>query len=259
MFSVGHAYDVFMGRWSARLAPVLVQFAGVIDGEDVLDVGSGTGSLTAAVAAVAPTSRVVGIDRSEPYVALARARHASPRLQFAVGDAQRLPFDEASFDRTLSSLIVNFIPDPDAAVREMIRVTRPGGTVAAAVWDYGAGMEMLRVFWEEAIALNPDRDAKDERHMPLSRNGDLAAAWRTHGLQNVSDEALTIETTFSSFDDFWLPFLERQGPAGAYVATLADPDRERLRRRLRTRLIGEGPDRPIALRARAWATRGVVP
>jgi hypothetical protein len=119
-------------------------------------------------------------------------------------------------------------------------------------------MEMLRVFWDEAIALRPDMDARDERHMPLSSEADLPILWRKHGLQNVSNEALIIETRFSSFDDYWLPFLAQQGPAGAYVGTLADPDREQLRLRLRTRLVGEGHDRPFTLRARAWAARGRV-
>jgi SAM-dependent methyltransferase len=147
----------------------------------------------AAVAAAAPSSRIVGIDRSEPYVAVARARHQSQRVRFEIGDAQHLQFEDASFDRTLSLLILNFIPDPEKALIEMLRVTRPGGTVAAAVWDYAEGMEMLLVFWDEAIALDARADRKHERHMPLSRAGELAALWRTH-LQNVSETALTIET-----------------------------------------------------------------
>jgi SAM-dependent methyltransferase len=258
MFSLGDAYDVFMGRWSCRLAPLLAQFAGVVDGDEVLDVGCGTGSLAAAVAAAAPSSRIVGIDRSESYVAVARAHQQSPRVRFEVGDAQQLPFDAASFDRTVSLLILNFLPDPQRALNEMIRVTRPGGTVAAAVWDYGEGMEMLRMFWDEAIALAPDADAKDERHMPLSRSGELCALWREHHLQNVSGTPLTIETQFSSFDNYWSPFLQQQGPAGAYVASLGAHDRERLEMKLRRRLLGDGADRPIALSARAWAVRGTV-
>ena len=258
MFSLGEAYDVFMGRWSGRLAPLLVQFAAVVDGDDVLDVGTGTGSLAAAVAAVAPSSRIVGIDRSQPYVAVARARHQSQRMRFEVGDAQQLPFQDARFDRTLSLLILNFIPDPEQALKEMVRVTRPGGTVGAAVWDYGEGMEMLRVFWDEAIALDPRADRKDERHMPLSRAGELSAMWRRH-LQNVSETALTIETRFSSFESYWSPFLQQQGPAGAYVATLASDDREQLALKLRQRLLRGGADGPIPLRARAWGVRGVVP
>ena len=258
MFSLGEAYDVFMGRWSSELASHLVQFVGVVDGDHVLDVGSGTGSLAAAVSTVAPSSRIVGIDRSEPYVAVARARHHSHRMRFAVGDAQRLPFDDANFDRTLSLLILNFVPDPEKALTEMIRVTRPGGTVAAAVWDYAEGMEMLRVFWDEAIALDPGAEENDERHMRLSRAGELGALWREH-LQNVADTALTMETQFSSFADYWSPFLLQQGPAGAHVATLSPDDREQLELRLRQRLLGSRAEGPITLRARAWAVRGIAP
>jgi len=257
MFSLGEAYELFMGRWSVRLAPLLVRFAGVIDGDDVLDVGSGTGALAATVAAVAPSSRVIGIDRSEPYVAVARALHQSPRIRFEVADAQQLPFKDASFDRTLSLLILNFVPVPQKALTEMIRVTRPGGTVAAAVWDYGKGMEMLRVFWDEVVALHPPADGKDERHMPLSGAGELAALWRAH-MQNVSETALTIETRFSSFEDYWSPFLQQQGPAGAHVGTLSPEEREQLASKVRQRLLGDRADEPITLHARAWAVRGTV-
>jgi SAM-dependent methyltransferase len=259
MFSLAEAYDLFMGRWSRRLAPLLVQFAGVRDGDDVLDVGAGTGALTASVVAVAPSSRVVGVDQSEPYVAFARAHYRGERVRFEVADAQRLHFADACFDRTLSLLILNFVPDPDKALKEMIRVTRPGGTIAAAVWDYGDGMEMLRAFWDEAIALDPAVAEKDERHMPLCSPGGLSALWRKHELLDVSAEALTIEARFSAFDDYWSPFLGRQGPAGAYVATLSASDCEQLRQKLRKRLLGDGPDHPIVFGARAWAVRGIVP
>jgi SAM-dependent methyltransferase len=259
IFSRGDAYERFMGRWSRELAPLLVKFARVRDGDAVLDVGSGTGALTTAVAAAAPSSRIVGIDPAASYVAFAKARHPADRIRFEVGDAQRLLFDDRTFDRTLSLLVLNFIPDRSKALDEMIRVTRRGGTVASAVWDYGQGMEMLRIFWDEAVALNPAADARDERHMPLSRQGDLGALWREHRLRNVSEEALTIRTRFSSFDDYWLPFLEKQGPAGDYVAGLAAGERETLRERLRKRLLADRPDRPFVLNARAWAVRGVVP
>ena len=258
MFSEGDAYERFMGRWSRELAPLLAKFAGVRDGDAVLDVGSGTGALTTAVAALAPSSRIIGIDPAASYVAFAQTRHSGGRVRFEVGDAQRLRFADGDFDRTLSLLVVNFIPDPAKALDEMVRVTRPGGTIAAAVWDYGQGMEMLRVFWDEAVALNPGADARDERHMPLSRKGELAALWREHRLRDVSEEALTIRTRFSSFDDYWSPFLEKQGPAGDYVAALAADEREQLRLRLRKRLLGDRPDGPIVLSARAWAVRGIV-
>ena len=175
IFSEAQAYERFMGRWSRSLAPLLVRFAGVQDGDTVLDVGSGTGALTAAVAKIAPSSRISGIDPAAPYVAFAQSQHGSTRIRFDVGDAQQMRFDTAMFDRTLSLLVVNFIPNVRMAVAEMKRVTKPKGTVAAAVWDYGDGMEMLRAFWDEAIALTPANAAKDERNMPLCRRGDLAA------------------------------------------------------------------------------------
>jgi len=259
MFSGGEAYERFMGRWSRALAPLLVEFAGIRDGDAVLDVGSGTGSLAAAVADLAPSSPVVGVDPAASYVAFAQSRHLSGRIRFETGDAQSLNFQAGAFDCALSSLILNFIPDPAKALDEMKRVTRGGGVVAAAVWDYGEGMEMLRAFWDEAVAADPAADAKDERHMAFSRRGELAALWRAHGFRDVRDEALTIEMRFASFDEYWSPFLEQQGPAGAYVAALQDGERDRLRQRLRRRLLGDGPDRPVVCGARAWAVRGLVP
>jgi SAM-dependent methyltransferase len=241
------------------MAPLLVRFAGVQDGDTVLDVGSGTGALTAAVAQIAPSSRIIGIDPSVPYVSRAQSQQGSTRIRFEVGDAQQLRFDNATFDRTVSLLVVNFIPDVRKALGEMKRVTKPKGIVAAAVWDYGGNMEMLRVFWDEAVALAPASAAKDERNMPLCRRGELEALWREHGLQDVVEEGLTIETRFASFDDFWMPFLEKQGPAGVYTASLSASDREALRLRLRRRLLGTGPDKAIVMHARAWAVRGTVP
>jgi len=259
MFSEARAYERFMGRWSRAIAPPLVRFAAVRDGDVLLDVGSGTGALTAALVEAAPSSRIVGIDPSSAYVGLARVRHGGPRVRFEVGDAQQMTFPDATFDRTISLLVVNFIPDAAKAVDEMRRVTRPGGTIAAAVWDYGEGMEMLRVFWDEAVALTPASDARDERHMRFCRRGELAGLWRARGLQHVVEEALTIPTRFASFDDYWTPFLEKQGPAGAYVAGLSERDRSQLETRLRKRLLGGGPDRAFVLHARAWAVRGQVP
>ena len=247
-----------MGRWSERLAPLFVEFARVREHDAILDVGSGTGSLSLAAAAAAPAGRVIGVDVSTAYVATARTRVHGDRVQFEVGDAQALRFAQGSFDRTLSLLVINFIPEPAKALTEMIRVTRPGGLVAAAVWDYAHGMEMLRIFWDEAAALDPAAAARDERHMRFCKDGELAALWREYGLNDVESRSLIVPLEFASFDDYWLPFLAGQGPAGAYAASLPEPRREQLRQALRRRLLGDAPDRPITLHARAWAVLGVV-
>jgi SAM-dependent methyltransferase len=258
MFSESEAYERFMGRWSRQLAVPFVAFAGVQPGDDVLDVGSGTGALTAAVLAETDSGRVVGIDPSSAYVDYARTRTKSERVTFEEGDGQQLRFPAGEFDKTLSLLVINFIPDPSKAVTEMTRVTRPGGVVAAAVWDYGDGMEMLRAFWDEAVALDPSSESRDERHMPLSRPGELTTLWRQRGLADVVETPLVIELSFDSFDDFWSPFLERQGPAGAYVASLSNARQQMLRDRLRKRLAAD-PGSSFRLTARAWAVKGVVP
>ena len=256
MFFANESYERFMGRWSRAVARLLVPFAGVRDGEAVLDVGCGTGALTDAIATSAPTSRIVAIDRSEPFIAAARATHSDPRICFEIGDAQQLQFDDASFDRTLSLFILNFVPDAARAVREMLRVTRPGGTVTCAGWDYSDGMQMLRTFWEDAVALDPAAASHDERRMPLCRRGELASLFRAHAFAAVDEAPLTIRMPFASFDDYWSPFLEMQGPAGVYAGSLDAGSRERLRLRLRQHLLGEGADRPFVLDARAWAVRG---
>jgi SAM-dependent methyltransferase len=258
MFGESAAYEQFMGRWSRQLAPLLVKFVGVRDGDSVLDIGSGTGALAFAIAEAVPSARIIGIDPSAAYVADANARVTNNRIRFQVGDAQGLQFTDGAFDRVASLLVMNFIPDATKALREMVRVTRHGGVIAAAVWDYSEGMQMLRIFWDEAVALDPSIAPRDERNMPLSKAGELSALWRAQGLMQVEEHPLTIQLSFSSFDDFWLPFVGGQGPAGAYVARLSETDRESLRLRLRKRLLGGGQDREITLQARAWAVKGVV-
>ena len=248
-----------MGRWSRRLAPLLVKFAPVDERDSVLDVGSGTGALAFALAKAIPSVRVTGVDPSSAYVRYAQARTPSDGVRFLVGDAQALEIPSATFDKTLSLLVMNFIPDSAKALREMFRVTRPGGVVAAAAWDYDEGMQMLRVFWDEAVALDSTIAARDERNMPLCKRGELAALWRANGLERVEEQPIAIHLSFASFDDYWSPFLGGQGPAGAYVASLSEPRRAALEARLRSRLLGTRQDGPFTLQARAWAVKGVVP
>jgi len=259
MFSRADAYERFMGRWSRQLAPALAKYSEVNDGGAVLDLGSGTGALAFAVRDATTTTRVLGIDLSPEYVTYASSKNTDERVRFEVGDAQALRQPSGSFDRALSLLVLNFVPDPQRAVAEMIRVTKPGGLVSSAVWDYAEGMEMLRIFWDEATALDHAIAERDEKEMPLCKQGELAALFREAKLDAVSETALVVHLEFSSFEDYWEPFCLGQGPAGAYVAGLSPGQKQALRERLRTRLLGNGPDRPLAMKARAWAAKGTVP
>ena len=256
MFSAGNSYERFMGRWSRLLAPQLVAFTGVKDGDRVLDVGTGTGALAGALEKSGASVQVVGIDPSQGFISYATKSIPSPRASFQVGDAQAMKFADASFDSTMALLVMNFIPDHGKAIAEMRRVTRPQGTVSACVWDYDAGMEMLRFFWDEVISFDPKMESKDERHMKLSRQGQLAELWKKAGLVNVEEKALYINQDFSSFHDYWEPFLTGAGPGGAYVTSLPEARRQQLDSRLRTRILGNRQDGPFRLAGKAWCVKG---
>ncbi len=259
MFADAEAYERFMGRWSRVVARLLLDFASLPQRGSVLDVGSGTGSLAFAIARRYGQLGALGVDPSAEYVAYANAKNLSPtRVSFEIGDAQKLRFADASFDAAVSLLVFNFIPDPGKALRELRRVTRPGGGITAAVWDYGAGMRMLRVFWDAAVALDPGAEKMDEKHMPLCRAGELSDLWRLGGLQGVREQAIDFTMRFESFADYWDPFLLGQGPAGAYVRSLNGDRLAALRSEVKRRLrLTEGL--PIDLPARVWAVRGLVP
>jgi SAM-dependent methyltransferase len=259
MFAAGASYERFMGRWSRLLAPGFIAFAGIKNGDRVLDVGTGIGSIAAAVEAGMPASEIAGVDPSPGFIAYAQNAAKSARLRFEVGDAQALTFEDASFDHTLSALVMNFIPDHNKAIAQMRRVTRSGGTISASVWDYDAGMQMLRFFWDEAVALDPTVEPKDERHMKLSRQGQLGDLWRHAGLTNIKEEPLSIDQAFTSFNDYWEPFTKGAGPGGAFVVSLSEDRRAELEARMRMRLLGDRPDGPFTLTAKAWCVRGDVP
>jgi SAM-dependent methyltransferase len=256
MFAAGAGYERFMGRWSRLLAPQLVAFAGVRNGDRVLDVGTGTGALAAALEKAGPAVQVVGIDPSEGFIGFARKNAQSTQLSFEVGDAQALKFPDATFDATMALLVMNFVPDHVKAINEMRRVTRAQGTVAACVWDYDAGMEMLRFFWDEVVAMDPKMEPRDERHMKLSRRGQLANLWTQAGLLDVDEKPLSINQNYASFQDYWEPFLKGAGPGGAYVTSLTDAKRDDLEKRIRTRVLGGRADGPFTLKASAWCVKG---
>ena len=257
-FADDRGYERFMGRWSRLLGREFVTFAGVADGERVLDVGCGTGSL-AGVLLSTPIAGVVGVDPSAAFVAAARRRVSDPRARFAVGDAQRLAFPDGAFDRTMSMLVLNFVPDSAAAAAEMRRVTRPGGVAAACVWDYGGEMHMLRRFWEAANVVDPTAASRHEARMHLAGAGELATLWRQAGFEDVLEAGLTIPLRFASFADYWEPFLAGVGPSGAYAASLGDEARAALEARLRADLWSDRPEEPRELPARAWAVVGRSP
>jgi SAM-dependent methyltransferase len=259
MFGDAEAYERFMGRWSRLVAPRLVNFTELPQGGRILDVGSGTGALAFAIAERNPRAHVLGIDPSQEYVAYAANKNPFvDRASFEVGDAQRLVFDDASFDAALSMLVFNFIPDPNKALLELRRVTKPGGKISAAVWDYGAGMKMLRTFWEAAGRIDPEAEKRDEKRMPLCRKGELAALWRQAGFQHVQEQPIDIEMRFESFADYWDPFLLGQGPAGAYVRRLQPDQLQNLRTEVQRTLSLAAENKPLVLPGRVWSVRGIV-
>jgi SAM-dependent methyltransferase len=260
MFGNAEAYTRFMGRWSRLLAPLLMDFADVSDAGRVLDIGSGIGALAFEVAGRDARRHVTGIDRSKEFVDYATSRNPhSDRVRFYVGDAQDLQFADATFDASLSMLVLNFIPDPERALREARRVTCPAGRIAAAVWDYGGVMRMLRAFWDAVVDVDPESEKRDEKHMPLCRAGELSQLWRRCGLENVYEDPLDITMKFDSFADYWEPFLLGQGPAGAYVQTLHDENLQALRSAVKRQLPLSSESDPFTLPARAWGVRGTVP
>lgn len=256
MFADAEGYERFMGRWSRKLAPAFADFANLGGQGRLLDAGSGTGALSFTIAARSRQSQVVGIDPSPAYAGYASSRNPFPdRVRFETGDAQNLPFQDGEFDSCVSLLVFNFIPDPARALAELRRVTKPKGGISAAVWDYGSGMQMLRIFWDEAVRADSNAASLDEKHMKLCRAGELARLWRDGGVREVRERSIKTTTRFESFADYWNPFLDGQGPAGKYALGLNQAKREELRAALREKLVGRR-DGPFELTASAWAVSG---
>ncbi len=247
------AYDLYMGAWSRPLAALFADAAGVRRGDRVLDVGCGTGALTAELARRIGAESVAAVDPSEPSVTACAARVAGADVR--VGDAETLPFADAAFDVALCQLVVNFMTDARVGVGEMLRATRSGGTVAACTWDYRDGMTMLRVFWDAATAVDPDAP-HEGRVMPFCMPGDLERLWQDVGLGDVKTAELVVERVYASFDDFWEPFTLGVGPGGSYCMSLDEPRREKLRAEC-FRLLGS-PTGQLPMTARAWFVRGTA-
>ncbi len=250
------AYEQYMGRWSRLVARQFVEWLAVPTGTTWLDMGCGTGALIETIFESASPRYVVGTDASQSYVAYLRRQLPDQRLCFDVGDASELNFNDEFYDNTVAGLVLNFVPNPRQAVAEMARVTKPGGTVAASVWDYAGEMQLLRRFWDAAVALDPAARELDEgARFAICQPAPLAALFHDAGLKDVATRAIDVPTVFRDFDDYWSPFLGGQGPAPSYAMSLSDERRAALREQLRTRLP-IGADGTIALSARAWAVRG---
>ncbi|MBA3234458.1 MAG: class I SAM-dependent methyltransferase [Chloroflexi bacterium] len=242
------AYDRFMGRYSTLLSAQLADFAGVRAGQRALDVGCGPGALTGELVARLGPAAVVAVDPSEPFVRAARARH--PGVDVRQAPAERMPFDDRSFDVVLAQLVVHFMSDPVGGLTEMKRISATDGLVAACVWDFGGERGPISTFWNAARSLDPT--VEDESHLAGVRDGHLADLFGSAGLRGVEQTALSVSLDHPGFDSWWDPFVQGVGPAGAYAKSL-DPERQgALREACRARL----PDGPFTITAWAWAARG---
>lgn len=259
VFEQAEPYERYIGRWSRVLAQNFVRWLAVPLQGQWLDVGCGTGSLTEAIVANAFPKSVIGIDPSSSLVAHASTAVRDPRVSFRVGNAMGLEFANGAFDVAAACLVLNFVPDPNVATAEMRRVVKSGGRIGACVWDYAAGMRMIRAFFDAATELDPAAAQLDEGHRFLIARPDaLRACFIGAGLQQVEVLSIDVDMTFKDFDDYWQPFLGGQGPAPAYAMSLSGEKRDALRERLRAMLTPEA-DGSIRMTSRAWAVRGTVP
>lgn len=262
-FNVGSAggYEQLMGRWSKRLAPLFVDFSGLSGGERVLDVGCGNGSLTFFLPQAADVREIVAIDYSPVFVEDVFSANSDPRISVRQADATALPFEDGGFDRALSLLVLHFVSDPDKAISEMRRVVRPGGVVAAAVWDHMGGMPGMRMLLDTAAMI--DDNSHDFRRnycfRPMTGPGEMKNSFEAQGLLSVAQTSLTIRMDYQSFDDYWTPFTGGDGPLGQYVSGLEAGLRERLKSAVRGAYEAGRPDGLRSFAAVAWACRGVVP
>ncbi|MGE0555080.1 MAG: class I SAM-dependent methyltransferase [Gemmatimonadales bacterium] len=254
----GDAYEAYMGRWSRLVAAEFVDWLDVGRDGHWLEVGCGTGALTAAICVGGEPASITACDPSAPFVEHARRLLPDARVRFVVAGLESLPGRSGGFDAVVSGLVMNFLPEPLDAVRALGGLLCGGGVLGAYVWDYAGGMEFLRIFWDEAATLDSGAVELDEgRRFPLCGRGALESLWRAAGLSDVEGRAIEVPTRFADLDAYWTPFLRGTGPAPSYVASLEAARREALREGLRRRLP-VGPAGEIELRARAWAVRGVV-
>lgn len=255
-FNNAQAYEGYVGRWSRPVGQRFIEWLDIAPGGRWLDVGAGTGILTEVILQEASPAKIIGVDLSAEYIEFARQRVQDDRVEFRVEDAATIAVEAPEFDVAVAGLVLNFVPAPEQAVSSMIRAVKDGGTVAAYVWDYGGGMEMIRHFWDAAIEVDPAAKAMDPgQRFAICEPDNLHAAFQAPGLQGVEVIPIDIQTPFKDFDDYWLPFLGAQGSVSKYLRGLNDEMRTALRDQLQ-RQLATAADGGIALVARAWAVKG---
>jgi SAM-dependent methyltransferase len=253
----GDLYEPYVGRWSRLIAQEFLKWLDRPVGGHWLDVGCGTGALSQSILNICNPQVVKGIDRSEGFVTYARSKVIDPRVTFEVGDAQSLPVDSNHYDLAVSGLVLNFVPEPAKMISEMTRVVNGDGVVAVYVWDYADKMQLMRHFWDAAIALDPAvADLDESPRFPICNPNALRELFQSSGLNQVETRAIDVDTHFKDFDDYWNPFLGGQGPAPTYAMSLSEEKRVQLRERIRAGLPFAA-DGSISLIARAWAVKGV--
>jgi SAM-dependent methyltransferase len=259
--SDGAAYEVWLGRWASRLAKVFLDFVEFPETGELLDVGCGTGALTLAMAERWPARRVIGVDLAAPFISYAQSRRPGGQPTFEIGDACALKYEDGRFAGVAAQLVFLFIPKPGVALREMRRVTRSGGTVAAIVWDSRGGLMFQRMLWDTAVAIDPNaRVARDSLFAnPVAIPGGLAGFFHEAGLLDVETQSLTIRMDYADFEDYWQPFLGGQGPVGTYFANLAPALKAQIKEAVRDAYCSGSPDGPRSLTASAWAVQGKAP
>ncbi|TIT31227.1 MAG: class I SAM-dependent methyltransferase [Mesorhizobium sp.] len=254
-------YEQLMGRWSRKLAPKFIGFAGLAPGEKILDVGCGTGSLTFELAKSAELAAIEAIDFSPVFVEAAKRRNADPRIAIQQADATALPFADNAFDRALALLVLHFVPEAGKAVAEMRRVTRPGGVVAAVVWDHLGGMAGMRMMIDTVAALSESGRQLRSRYcfQPMMQPGEMKRSFVEQGLADVTETELMIRMDYQDFADYWAPISAGEGPLGKYMSTLEAAERERAEAAVRDAYQAGRPDGPRSFANVAWACRGMVP
>jgi len=259
VWAAGNLYEPYVGRWSRIVAREFLPWLAVPHNKEWLEVGCGTGAFTQTILEAALPRFVMAIDASADFIEYARAQTRSPLATFEIGDAQALVVDTASFDAAVSGLVLNFVAQPVRAVKEMARAVRSGGVVAAYVWDYAGQMELMRYFWDAAVALDPAAADLDEGlRFPICAPAPLSELFAHAGLRAVEVRSINVPTYFQDFDDYWSPFLGGQGPAPGYAISLSEERRSVLCERIRAKLPISA-DGGISLTARAWAVKGYVP